>query len=405
MPPPVGEAVPYTDSITYTLQDTLGKTPYTLFYYAWNQSGMEDKLAADPKAGYTLLVPTNQAMEEAGWSLEALDAASGQVLQELVQSHVFSGKITPEVLCSISGSYKANSLYVYPRVYYSSELKPYVYSAQLQYTQDLLVNGKSLGTETPLETSNGYIWPVRQVLQVPQQSAWEVLKADERFSLYVQLLEYTDAAYRELFIQANGYAPEDGPAEVHIYARNSPLYYGLALSMEQAQAYVEQPNTWFIPSNQAFNAAGFYTLEDLMAFNTTHGEPEVEQVSGSPAYFRLVGDFATDSLLDYHDNWGMRMASYTLTRRRNATLFYSTDLSQQIFSDYPISALTEIEYGYYFPMMGETVFHYMPLVFQEGAVWVKGMPGDKVHFSDTDINTLNGVIHVVDGLLIPEKYK
>src|SRR5690606_23417337 len=120
---------------------------------------------------------------------------------------------------------------------YSSQLKPYAYSAHLQYTQGLLVNGKLIGTETPLETSNGYIWPVRQVLQVPQQSAWEVLKADEQFSLFVQLLEYSDAAYRDLFIQANGYAPEDGSPEVHAYARNSPRYYGLALSMEQGKAY------------------------------------------------------------------------------------------------------------------------------------------------------------------------
>ena len=405
MPPPVGEALPYTDSLSYSIEDTLGNGPFTTFYYAWRTSGVGERLSTDGKMNFTLLVPSNQAMEDAGWTVEAIESASTEQLETLVLPHIFSGRISQSELQSISGSYRAQSLYVYPGIRQASNLKPHVFTAQMTFKETLLVNGKSLGAAPVIETSNGAVWPVNQVLQAPQLAAWDLLKADPRFSMYVALLEYTDAWYRDLFIAANGYAPEDGNAAVQAYARNSPLYYDLALDVLDGQPLVGDLNTWFIPSNAAFQAAGFQDLDDLIAFNMEHGLPQTEEVAASPSYFGLIGDFPTDSLLDYHDNWGRRIGDYDLTRKRNATVFYSTDLNQQAFNAYPISALTEIEYGYYFPMMGHTVFHLMPLAFGEDQVWIKGQAGAKAQLIESDIPALNGVIHVVDALLIPEQYK
>lgn len=400
MPPSVGEPVPYNDSTDQPISQALRESPYTLFSAIWKRSAMEATLTSlgDSRLKVTVLAPDNATLERLGWTPDKVEHTEVETLHTFLASYVFKGQITLDALSSKSSGYPAESFLEIPEVRSSSDGDPYFLTGYLFYADgELSVNGKSFGESIPINAKEGTIWPLGAALEIPVSSAWELLQADERFSLYVDLMNYTDAQYNELLTEANnGQAPQGEEA------RNSPVFYDLDMKRTGAGLpYVEQFNTWFIPTNEAFHKAGFQSLEDLIAFNQERGLPQAVW-SEETSRYQLKGEFATDTLLDYHDNWGMRVASYSLTRRRNATLFYSTDLKQEILADYPITAFTEIEYGYYFPMYGETTFHYMPFEFNgDNQLWVKGLSSRKVDIVEKDINTLNGVVHAVDQLLLP----
>lgn len=414
MPPEVGEQVPYTDTVTIVFRDALSSSPYTVFWQAWQRSKVDSILAArgGTRAHYTLLVPTNEALAAAGWDAAKVNASSASSLNTLLLPYVFRSRIAQEQLQTKQESYRAVSLYDYPDLRYTEKDSTYFFQVGLAWDEQALkVNGKSVGLETPIPATDGYIWPINTTLEPPSKTAWQTLKEDGRFGLYTALLEYTDAQYKQLFTDANGYPPEAGHPGEQVYNRNSPLLYDLEnhVTSRSALPYAGALNTWFIPTDEAFAAAGFHTLADLIAFNTQRGLPRTawyfpEDPSQAP-FYRVVGEFATDTLLDYHDNWGMRVAGYDLTRSRNATLFFSNDLQQETLGHYPVSAYTEIEYGYWYPLVGTTTYHYMPLEFPTaGSLRVKGATASSATIIEPDIYTLNGVIHVVDHLLIPSKF-
>jgi len=411
MPPQVGAQIPYAETVTVRFRDALSESAHTVFYQAWQRSHIDEILGTigDSKTKYTILVPDNAALQAAGWTMSSVNAASIEALDTLMMKHVFRNRITPEELHDKAGNYQAVSMLDLPTLRYTADNKTYYFRVGLSYDGDALwVNGKPSGNTTPIPAVDGYIWPIKHVLEVPVKTAWEVIRSDNRFSLYVSLLHYTDSAYKALFEAANGHPPAAGHIAEQAYDRNSPLYYGMDYHPPVTGniPYVENPNTWFIPTNEAFQQAGFHTLEDLVAWNESRNPPWAEWVSnpgtGLTPYYRLVGDFATDTLLDYHHNWGMRIASYEFTRERNATLFFSNDLQQELLANYPVTAYTEITYGYYYPQRGTTNFYFMPFVFPgNNQIRVKGASGPAATLIDKDINTLNGVIHAVDRLLLP----
>lgn len=421
MPPTVGEQIPYTDTVTVTLQEALKTSSHSLFYNAWERSSVAERLAAlgNAKRQYTLLVPTNAALAAAGWDERRIAHSGVEALDTLVLRHVFHNKLGEAEWGGVVGSYHAISLLDYPALGYLHPDSTYYFRANLSRDNDRLwVNGQDMGHAESISATNGAIWPVEHVLEIPQVTAWEHLKADSRFSLYTSLIAHTDAQYIALFTEANGYAPDAGHEGTYKYNRHSPRQYGLEPYPAGAgsKPYTAPLNTWFIPTNEAFNRAGFYTLDDLLAYNAARGLPTTEWYipteAGQAPYYRVVGEFATDSLLDYHQNWGMRLGGYDFPGGRTYTQFYQNELAPLGATRHLVSSYTELVYSQIMPtsktvFYGVTHSHYMPFEFSQGDVTymsVKDEPATRIELRGRAHHTLTGVIHEVDQLMVPSGF-
>lgn len=416
LPEVSGAPIPHVEPLATSLQGALETSPYSVFRLAWQRSHMDSIVRArgGTRAHYTLLIPTDAAWAASGWDAARVSSSIPAALDTLLMPYVFRSRITKEQLEGRNVSLRLASLYGYEDIRYSVKDSAYYFQAALDFRGGLLrVNGRPAGRIEPIATTDGYIWPIDHTLELPVKTAWAVLREDDRFSLYTGLMLYTDSLYRAIFQQANGYPPEQGSAAARQYIRNGPSFYDLDVQPGSAgsKPIVRSLNTWFVPTDAAFAEAGFHTLADLVSFNQARGVPRTEWYFppglGQTPFYRIVGEFATDTLLDYHHNWGMRVGGFNFTRERNATLFFSTDLRKELLDGYPVSAYTEIRLGSQYPLIGKTTYHYMPLEFPAmGQVRPKGMAAmPSVTISMPDKYTLTGVIHAVDRLMVPEGFE
>lgn len=416
-PPPIGEQIPYEDTVTSTLTEVLAQTPQSLFYRAWQRTGFQDVLSQDesPKSAHTVLVPDDAALNANGWDEYRIDHAPISELEDLLRAHVLVGLVELKDVLGRPDSYLSTSLLTYPDLLYAEigsynviSYVPYRFKVAMAMRHDvLLLNGKQAGNGSPVLAVDGCIWPINRILDPPTKTAWQTLEGDGRFRIYTQLLQKTDSIYREIFELANGYPPSNGHIGERIYDRNSARYYDLThhYSSTANGYYAENLNTWFIPTDDAFRDLGFQSVEDVLAFNEARGLPHpvwtIPGVSGQTPFYRVEGEFASDTLLDYHHNWGRRIAAFDLTRSRNATLFYSNDLSSELLHNYPLSVFTTSASNW------TTSVHYMPFDFYDNAgIQIRLKDSDQsATLVETDISSLNGVIHAVNRLLVPEGFR
>ncbi|SEL99659.1 Fasciclin domain-containing protein [bacterium A37T11] len=443
MPPVVGDALPYTEEVpNTTLTEALEASGNSLFYAAWQRSHLPARLSTQEK--YTVLAPGDAAMKEAGWSAESIASATAETLDTVLMAHVFYGRITKEVLALRNESYQAVGLLEYPGLDYGYHslldgegFDTYRFQAMIALSGDhLLINGLEFTHGAPVLTADGYIWPLDGIVKAPKMTAWEFLKHDSRFSLYVGITEYTDSLYDAIFTQANGYHPEQGQMYAQFQER---VGYGLWPwnAYGHNKPVVSNLNTFFIPTDDAFYQAGFQSLQDLISFNERRGLPKVEWFvpMSNNGFYRVIGEFATDSLLDYHHQWGLRYGGYGslnpyLIRydylNWNSTTYglyydgaylvsgplpvlYSNDLRQELFdvrAVYNIQSYSNIQSNTVIFGLTNTAVHYIPFQVAGGGaepirLSPKGAAGGTATIVDKDITTLTGVVHVVDHLLLP----
>ncbi|MBX3255441.1 MAG: fasciclin domain-containing protein [Chitinophagaceae bacterium] len=424
MPPEAGEKIPYTDSVTISLKEALAATPYTLFVQAWNSSNMDGTLSqfGDTKTPYTLLVPDDQTFTTAGWTKDKISAATPEELDTLLLPYVLQGAVTRTQLEAISGSYYTSSVMAINNLFNKADNSPYTLKMALRIEDGKFsVNGISTGVAEPIPCRNGTIWPIGSLVEIQRKSAWDLLEEDGRFTLYTGITRYTDSLYNELFYQANEYYAnsEEAGFIAKRYYRNSPEQLGLQLYTDDGtQYFADNVNTWFIPTDEAFRKAGFNNLDDLIAFNNQRGMPDtvfhdyVQSKEFQTQFYAIKGCFATDSMLDYHSSWGMRLAEFWYWEARNAILLFSNDLRNSLLADFPVGSFIENKYARNYSVwppandkLVSTVTHTLnnPLEFpSSGHVRVKGGAGSEITFSGPGIYTLTGVVHIVDDLFFPK---
>lgn len=454
--PEIGEAIPYMGVVEpdATLGEVLQNSPYTLFSQIWQRSsvsaGIEE--AADR---FTVLAPDNAALEQAGWTVAKIAGSPVADLDTLLLQQVLEGVITEQSLREKEDAYQAITLLEKPGLLYRSNSgvvsNPVFVAYHFQVTLairdgKLLLNGKSIGYQTPLMANNGIIWPVDAIWQRPTQTAWELIKSDPRFSLYAGIMEYTDNLYHQLFYEANGYYPWQAGRNQELRER---VGYGLWTwtrpLTDPNTPCVDALSTFFIPTNEAFHNVGFQSLEDLIAFNESRGLPETQWLvtagTGESPFYTLKSDFATDSLLDYHHNWGLRYTGYInattgftglpnvgirspyqrsgqaftiygygggIYYTANIPLIYSNDLRQQTLDSKVIFLLPAKTTGN--PVIWgqrNEVYYYPPFdIAEEGnALRAQGSDAPPAVIVEKDIPVLNGVVHAVDHLLVPAGFK
>lgn len=402
-PPPEGERVPYQEEIKPTLKESLEQSSAQLFYMAWQRSNMDGilKAAGNSKSEFTILAPSDEALENGGYNRQKLQSMEPKDLDSLLMFYTLRNRITAADLSGKADNYIAVSLRGLSPVRISVTLgspEAYFYKHHLQLKDGkTYVNGRLAGAGKSLEARDGAIWFLDQLIDRPTQSIMQVLEADERFSLLLGILQRTDEQYGQIIKEATGF--EGG---------RTPFFFKFGWKPGGRSPNELAVTTLFLPTNDAFKAAGFNTLEDLEEFNRRMGLPRY--IKNDQGSMEMMGDFATDILLNYHTDWGKVFitARYNYQVRSsssNVPVFYSNVMSNQILSSYVIAGALRLD-----SPTGPDGEYYMPLDFSKDAsgriqVRVKDAEAMPATVTAADIYTLMGPIHAVDHLLIPKGFK
>ncbi|GEM_PF-281869 len=445
MVPPVGEQVPTKDSVNMTLTEYLNQSGYKLFTKAWKKNKMDSFLSLEikPNTPLTILIPSDDALQNVGWDANKIDLAEAAELDSLVKQFVFFEAISPQNLLDRPDNYSANNIMAYKNLFryknFDIDLSgfyynpipgpgegyiPYHFKIYLKReSEQTFINGISMGGAKPILVKNAVLWPINKVFERPTKTAISIIKERPEFGLYLQTVNYTDSLYREMFKSANGYyAPlphffEFNPASINYRDFVESYRMGYAKKIKTTIGFVEPTsfpvidvaNTWFIPTNQAFYDAGFKSLDDIIAFNKKRGEPKI--IWNALGFYQVKGEFATDTLLNYHQDWGKMYSKKRISDGQpgdpNVTVFFSNDLRQELIGNFTIN-------GYNSDIFNPDevdLMYYMPFVFENkpGSVIDVKLKNNSQQAPATvtikDLYSLNGVIHGVNKLLLPSGFK
>lgn len=374
-PEPVGEAVPY-DGPTRTLQQVLEKSPYTLFYAAWKRANMDAHLDAEGANTFTVLAPTDKALQQAGWTAEKINQASPETLDTLLSYYVTNTEMRPASLASIAGNVPLSTLLKSGDVpNYSADL-PYNYKLFAGvYNDSLVINGLAVAKwGTALAATTATIYPVEKMLPLPKMDMLAFLQSDERFSLFLEACRINDS----LYIDHDPW---------NLYLQNLPLL--------TAQPMTGGQFTLIAPTNNAFHKSGFNTVEDIRAYSVKSlpiGEPDYND-----EYYYVYPSTAMDSILMPYrmDYVGDRGPANGIADMNPA--FYYNDL---LLNKGVSGMMLKIGAVY----NNAPQYYRLQFINSNGEVKVKrlGSSAAPLPLSQTNIQVLNGVVHVVDeGLLMP----
>lgn len=370
LPEPVGEPVPYKDTALRTWKEMMEKPGYTLWKAAWNRSDMNTIAAADKAGAFvTVFMPTDQAFTAAGWTLEVINNAGKETLDSLLSYHIVSGKYTPDNIANTRGSSLLKTLLTNTEVMGANPYQPYIYTLYTGYLNDsLVVNGvRAAKWGTGQAAADGYVYTTAVVLQKPMQTMWQYIESNPEFSLFKAAVEKSDFEY------SMGWS-----------GMNNQMYLMGTLGFEY---------TLFLPSNKAFEAAGFYTDEDIQ--NYINRSLPVKDPDYDENWFYVTPTTSIDSILMAHG-----LDAYLYGGSVNypvSAAYFSNDLVQNAAD---LSGV-EIRPG--------TMYSNPPGMIHVDFSVVNGEPRVKRYkanqtpmpLAQRDIRVLNGVIHVVDGLFLP----
>lgn len=398
LPPPEGAQVPYTDTTRFTLKEALAQSPATVFYAAWQRSNMDTILRSltQGKTYFTVLVPDNVAMEAAGYSLQTIQRMDTKDIDSLLMFYTLRDRIAVEELSNRLDNYIARSLLTDARYVLTGTTGAYTYRHHLKLQDGkMMVNGRITGTGNHLGTKDGYIWFLDQPLAKPTKTILDIVAQDSRFSMLLQLLQQTDQQRNQIYKAVRPFEP-DLPSFSDRYAW-APVQSG-----NNIQLYA---NTVFLPTNDAFKAAGFNTLQDLVDFNQRRGLPRMESNGFG---YELVGYFATDTLLSYSLDWG-RFVHFpkeepAAWQAKNVPVFFSNIMNNAALEQYVIASSI-----YYTYPTSPDMNYYMPLEFAADATGVirvkaKGAEAPPAKLTEADMPTLMGPVNAIDHILVPRGY-
>lgn len=417
MPAAEGEQVPYKPDATESVTEILGKNPdATLFYTAWKKSSMEEKIKE--KGGnttYTLLVPNNAAMIASGLTEAKIAQMRRADVDSLLLFYTVLGMISRDELRDNSLPVKSMLMNPGLRVPFyeggvgsglGQRYDPYYYKHYLAIRDEqLLINGKKTGKMKYQPARNGALYFLEQTVTKPTKTVLEALEQDGRFTMFLELQRLSDDAFVEVMVTQMeplfGYkmSPEE-------YWQNFPdarePYTKKWLIGPTPNPDYADPNitisTWFAPTDAAFKHAGFNSVAEMLQFNETRGHVFFDEGT-----FQPTGGYPLDSIVNYHRDWGRFFAiqdpSYGLAYP-NSTVFFSNDLTADFLQDYyvNIGGNAQVQYAYKNPFAFTASNGKLSMTIKESG-------GTPVQIIETDINTLNGPIHVVDNLLLPKGFK
>lgn len=399
MPVPIGEPSQPAEEISY--EEAIDQPSFSLFRTAMERSSLKEKLTNREKGSpLTILIPDNPAFEKAGINLQTIQTMDPKQLDSLLAYHILNTRVDRTTFAPFIGSATINTWLTHGTLKDKSSIKPYIYTHGLSITDDqLMVDGKSAGKENPIFIKNGTLWPINRVLDRPMKFMYDVLREDGRFSIFLDMCERNDLVYTK---NINRIINEDimGIIDEEEFGDYWREFSEFVPSIDQLTINPKYNSvnrfTLLAPTDDAFRKAGFQTAE---AFAKLNKRATLPRYMNSYKFYT-----ASDSILINHWFGGRYYLGGDQSQITNPLVFFSGDLNNNILGRYKIfyegrnSDTGEIE-----PAL------LMPLDFSVDAtkavkISVKGS-SHTANLIESDINTMNGPIHVVDNLLIPKGFK
>lgn len=380
-PEPVGEKVPFLAEQLPALQEALQTSGHSLFLAAWNKSTLNDSLTAWEGTPLAILVPSDAAFEAEGYTADKIAGASAGHLDTLLLYLCLQVDLDTIANAQTTGNVKIRSKLTDPVIKEgsnSSDLTPFILPHYIGIEQGrLFVNGKNTGDFTIKRVQHASLLFTGHLFLRPTKDIWTFLQEDGRFTEFVKILTSADAIYATRM-------PD---------ARMKPWLAVDSTSTSQMIRFI----SIFAPTDEAFAEAG-YTSTALRVLNLKY-QSKINTVAYSPYQFMTF--LKSDSIISYH-SWGMRYLPASAAKA-NPTVFFSNEMTNEYLGKYILQPIgwKPIEQ----PIMR------VPFEFGEdeaGHVTVKlknAKEGtDAATMTESDIMTLNGPVHVVDRLFVPEGF-
>ncbi|MGN7722389.1 fasciclin domain-containing protein [Chitinophaga sp. 22620] len=262
---PLAVSLPSNAAPFGTLDEALSSGGSSLFRQAVKRSGL-DSVLRSAAASFTVLAPTDSAMQVAGLTAQNIQSLSPDSLKKLVSYHIIQGGLSTTELRDAAFTIKAPTLVIvppFPNQYTDNDnLLSHPLPVFIKYYENngLYINDQKVANaEAPIPAANGYVYFTRKVIMPPfERTVWDFIKSQPDLSLYYEALKIVDSINVRMN-NINGY--NEFPDTVifqrlGVYVRN------------YIRAWGTRPNclTVFAPTNAAFAAAGFNTPEDIRAF-------------------------------------------------------------------------------------------------------------------------------------------
>lgn len=416
LPDPEGQQVPFQSDATKTVDELLAASTAKLYYTAWQKSNIKNILKGKgSKVVHTVFAPGDAAMEAAGLSASVINQMPIEELDSLMMFYTTIGLVTKDELKLRNDNFMVKSLLEQPGLYVKyyenadegvNIYDHYYYRHYIGIKgDDLLMNGKSVGKVNYMPATDGGVYILEKTVGRPVKTMFEALKADGRFTMFIESQRLADEMYLEKIASdlelVFGYRPEIEEIKMSYAYTRSYYQKDWGINPPPYPGFVG-PNitvsTLFAPTDDAFHKAGFQTVADILKLN--------ERSAGSVRFddntYTAVGGYPMDTVFNFHRDWGRLFApkdpSYGIAGN-NTTVFYSNVLNPAL-NNYLVNAggNAQIQYAYKMPLEFSLNNNSVQLK-------VKGSEYPAATVIDEDINTLNGPIHVVDRLLFPKGFK
>jgi len=412
--PPVGAEVPYQDSLTNTWRQSLAQSDAKLFYQAWQRGNMDSvvKAVSNGKTQFTILALSDAALIKNGYDQTKIQSMAVKDIDSLLMYCTLRQKISQAILTGREDNYVAYSLLRHPLYITNSsanngsyELFTYKQYLQLQNGKTY-VNGKPLGSGKYTAANDGYIWFLDDIPARSTKTIYQTIINDNRFSMLLGILAYNDQRNKDTVALIK----KTSNKTVNL---NRATFFDKEFNWSVQAGNILYSNTVFLPTDDAFKAAGFNSLAALEKFNRGNSLT-IGKDGGNNMV--LQGFYSTDSLLAYHCDWGIRFINIgpvlpsggpasPLYNPFNAPDIYSNVMNNSILQNVVISP-SELPVG---GNGGKDPSYYIPFDFSKDAsgniqLKVIGSDATPATIIDADIMTIQGPIHVVNRLLIPKGF-
>ncbi|PRD47813.1 fasciclin domain-containing protein [Sphingobacterium haloxyli] len=264
-PPEVGAPIPIDqDNTVYpALLEALPETGYETFKAIWNRSEVKDLIATGEygKETFTYFVPQDDVLAAAGYTPVTIQGMSRARLDTLVRMHVMRSKIVIAGL-PVGTDLSLNSLLQIQEFPVSSE-ENYIFRHYLHKdAEGLIHNGDPMGIVNELPVNNGSAVLVDRLLNLPDKQMIDIIKGDDRFSLFLEAMDL-NIAMRVNFHIVNWYT--DG-SFMHRALYEYPYIFDASTVPESYRPDFVS-STLFLPTNEAFHQVGIHTVEDVIALS------------------------------------------------------------------------------------------------------------------------------------------
>lgn len=264
LPEPEGKEIPLID--LPKLNQILAKEA-SLFYQAWEKAEMQNLMSTVyPQTQFTYLIPSNAAMEKAGFDEKKIKEFKKEDLQKIIKFHILNSPFSSDLLANANMDIIAKSLLIASKIYYApsrNKIEYFQYKHYLNFIKgNLFINGKQIPLIKEISTQQGNTLIIDQFLKINDNQMLQVLKDNKQFSLYLKALELSLPLYQNA-IDKNFWS----------FSINIPMHYILDYYYYFPNTLYETSNkkrilinfTLFAPTNEAFNNIGINNETDLLA--------------------------------------------------------------------------------------------------------------------------------------------